>query len=570
MLVWNRVCSRGFRTFFGIALVLFLMLMLVDNLHRGYSSQRATEAMNAKMASMDETLEHFRYLELERRKLLAHIGALLNRSKSHLLVGQSSVAESIQLGTDNLSGSKLDAVLEAMDFSLPSVYTNLPHIGNRSAMAPAALVSAHRRGVYLVIGIPTVRRVGQNYLAETLRSLIGSMDEEERKQVLIVVLIAEQGLTDFASQTIALLENTFGKYIGEGLLELLVPSKAYYPPDIDTMDGTFGDPPERTRWRTKQNLDYMYLMSYCRSHGLYYMQLEDDLVTKLNFLSNIKFFIDKHSVDRWFMLEFSTLGFIAKLFRCRSLPQLIQFIAMFYRDKPVDWLLSRLLQVRYCGLDKKPKECEKAIRERVFSFKPSLFQHVGLQSSLEGKVQTLKEKDFSVAAIQSLYKPHLNPPCRLNTTLKHYKTYTLENAYKGVGHFWAFSPMVGDHLTFGFTPAVNLSGFTFASGSSDHPNDVFNETIFAIQPSNDRRTLSAYKRSSDGYYVVAVASSGTSLVNVSFDESVPTVSLRLSFPVTCSSWLLISELWIRVERATPLRSYGQMEQTGSKRQLTLA
>ncbi|KFD71512.1 hypothetical protein M514_06381 [Trichuris suis] len=554
MLIWNRVVSRGIRTYTGIGLALFVLFVLVDYLQRGYSFDRATKTMSAKIAGMDEKLEHFRYFELERRKLLDRIGTLLNVSRSAFRAPDGdSIAESTSLNIDRASQTKLGAVLEAMDFSLPSVYANLPHITSRNAMMPAALVSAHRRGVYLAIGIPTVRRGRRNYLVETIRSLIHSMEEEERKYVLIVVLIAEQGLTNFASETIAQLQNTFGQYLREGLLELLVPSKEYYPPDIDTMEGTYGDPPERTRWRTKQNLDYMYLMSYCRSRGLYYMQLEDDLVTKLNFFSNIKFFVQKHSVDKWFMLEFSSLGFIAKLFRCRTLPQLIQFIAIFYRDKPVDWLLSRLLQVRFCGLDKKPKDCEKAIREHVFTFKPSLFQHVGLESSLKGKLQTLKEKDFAAAAasIQSLFKPHLNPPCRLNSTLKHYKTFTLENAYKGIGHFWAFAPVAGDRLTLEFTPSVNLSGFTFTSGSKDHPNDVFNGTIFEIQPSKADHALSAYSQSSslDGYYIVAVAGNGTDRVNVSFEDIVPTRCLRLSFPVSCVNWLLISELWIRVQSA---------------------
>ena len=34
------------------------------------------------------------------------------------------------------------------------------------------------------------------------------------------------------------------------------------------------------RWRTKQNLDYCFLMMYAQSKGIYYVQLEDDIIAK--------------------------------------------------------------------------------------------------------------------------------------------------------------------------------------------------------------------------------------------------------------------------------------------------
>lgn len=93
------------------------------------------------------------------------------------------------------------------------------------------------------------------------------------------------------------------------------------------------------RWRTKQNLDYVYLMMYAQSKGAYYLQLEDDVITKPNYVAVMKDFISKQyqQTEQWLMIEFSSLGFIGKLFRTSDLPVMIDFILLFYKDKPVDW-----------------------------------------------------------------------------------------------------------------------------------------------------------------------------------------------------------------------------------------
>ena len=52
----------------------------------------------------------------------------------------------------------------------------------------------------------------------------------------------------------------------------------------------------------------------------------------------------------WFVIEFSQLGFIGKMFKGRSLPTLIQFFLMFYNDKPGDWLLSHIIETKVCKI----------------------------------------------------------------------------------------------------------------------------------------------------------------------------------------------------------------------------
>jgi len=144
----------------------------------------------------------------------------------------------------------------------------------------------------------------------------------------------------------------FGQPMQSGLLEIVAPPASFYP-DMARLRTTLNDPPERVRWRTKQNLDYAFLMMYAQSRGTYYVQLEDDILTAPGYASKmLRFALDKEArKDEWFLLDFCQLGFIGKMFRSVDLPYLIQFSVMFANDKPVDWLLGPLLETRFCPHD---------------------------------------------------------------------------------------------------------------------------------------------------------------------------------------------------------------------------
>lgn len=45
--------------------------------------------------------------------------------------------------------------------------------------------------VSIAIGIPTIKRDVQSYLLDTIYSLIMSLTEEERQDVVVIVMIAE-------------------------------------------------------------------------------------------------------------------------------------------------------------------------------------------------------------------------------------------------------------------------------------------------------------------------------------------------------------------------------------------
>merc|ERR1712192_262604 len=143
----------------------------------------------------------------------------------------------------------------------------------------------------------------------------------------------------------------------------------------------------------KQSLDFTFLMMYAKDRGTYYVQLEDDVITKNGFVSAMKSFaLEKTAENKsWLVIDFCVLGFIGKMFKTVDLPLISQFLLMFYKDKPVDWLLLDLVRTKMCSPYMDPKQCSQDVWIRHH---PSLFQHIGTHSSLAGKLQELKDNDF--------------------------------------------------------------------------------------------------------------------------------------------------------------------------------
>lgn len=195
---------------------------------------------------------------------------------------------------------------------------------------------------------------------------------------------------------------------------------------------------------------------YCQSKGIYYVQLEDDIITKPSYLKKMHSFIIKQTLKNpdWLMLDFCSLGFIGKLFKSADLSKLILFFVMFYNDKPVDWLLDNFIDTKMCSFDLDKKGCRRQKDQIWIQFKPSLFQHVGTHSSLKGKIQKLRDKGFGKL---KLFERHSdNPVAKVYTTLQVYKHYTLLDAYEGENFFWAFSPVKDDVIGFTFYQPINI------------------------------------------------------------------------------------------------------------------
>ncbi|XP_058049024.1 alpha-1,3-mannosyl-glycoprotein 4-beta-N-acetylglucosaminyltransferase-like protein MGAT4D [Ahaetulla prasina] len=425
----------------------------------------------------------------------------------------------------------------------------LPHLRkNGDAIYPKIITGQSRTGVFLVIGISSVRRKKESYLMSTLSSLFNGMSKYQKKNCIIIVLIAEVNST-YVNSVAGSIIKSFPNEVNSGALEVISPHESFYP-DFSNLKETFGDSKERVRWRSKQNLDYSFLMMYAQQKGTYYLQLEDDIMANPRYLYTINYFIEQKLSQEWIVLEFSQLGFIGKLFRCKDLPLIVEFFLMFYKDKPIDWLLDHLISVKVCNPEKNGRDCESQKSNLRIRYKPSLFQHVGIHSSLTGKTQNLRDEDFVKT---SLIRKHINPPAKMKTSLKVFQQFTLEKAYNGIEIFWAFSPKAGDYILFSFEEPLKIIRYLFRSGNSEHRRDLLFNTTVEVLPSkdinlqtvrNNANTTNIIK-TSDGFFQIDNFEDGIA------EGAIPPFlgnikALRLFIHSSSSKWILLSEEYISV------------------------
>ena len=126
-------------------------------------------------------------------------------------------------------------------------------------------------------------------------------------------------------------------------------------------------------------------MIYAQSKGTFYVHLEDDVITKPNFIATMRSFAVNQTGDGkpWFIINFSRFGSIGKMFQAADLPILIQYLIMFYNDRPCDYLLDLFLNTKACS-NLCQTQCLKEKEAIEIDYKPSLFQHMGTYSSLKG------------------------------------------------------------------------------------------------------------------------------------------------------------------------------------------
>ncbi|NWV09077.1 MGT4B acetylglucosaminyltransferase, partial [Ptilonorhynchus violaceus] len=423
------------------------------------------------------------------------------------------------------------------------MYYYLPHLReSEDAIFPNIIFGQQRSEVSLVMGIPTVKREKENYLIDTLHSLLYELSEEQKKDCIIIIFIAE--VTPAGGYGSADSLHSFPREVQSGVLEVISPPASYYP-DLSNLKKTLGDSEDRVRWRTKQNLDYSFLMLYAQPKGTFYLQLEDDIIAKPDYIERMKSFAAQQSQD-WVILEFSQLGFIGKLFKSEDLPLIVEFFLMFHKDKPIDWLIDHLLWVKVCNPEKDATHCEKEKSKLRIRAKPSLFQHMGVHSSLAGKIQNLKDKDFGK---NLLHRTHSNPPAKVDTSLRIYQQYTLEKVYKGQDCFWASAPVAGDYIRFTFLNPLKVEKYLFRSGNMEHPGDKLFNTTVEVLPADemlrkelvDNGSKFNYPVTKDGYLKIGAFENG--IAEGSISQSIGRIqAIRLSVSSNSSVWAVLSEV----------------------------
>lgn len=191
----------------------------------------------------------------------------------------------------------------------------------------------------------------------------------------------------------------------------------------------YNDPPNRVTFRSKQNVDYSFLINYSAGLSHYYLQLEDDVSCANNFFTHIRRRTEEQEAKEttWAVIEFSVLGYIGKLYKSADASLLARFLFLFYQEMPCDWLMSHFREL--------------LTQKEPIIFKPSLFQHMGTFSSFSGNENLLKDKFFREDV-------NPNPKADVFTDMSVYKENVPRLAWNNAGeYFWSHSIKKGNTWT---------------------------------------------------------------------------------------------------------------------------
>lgn len=381
---------------------------------------------------------------------------------------------------------------------------------------------------YLSIGLSSVKRKKGSYLVPTLQSLFSQSSPEERSSMVVVVLLADFDVSWRVSTTREI-KTTFPVELEQGQLVILHVPQEVYPPLTD-LKRNYNDAAERVSFRSKQNLDYSFLIHYSVGLGRYYLQLEDDVSSSKNFLSTIKRRVQEQEAKRttWTMLEFSALGYIGKLYKSAHLPQLARFLFLFYQEMPCDWLMSHFRVL--------------LTQKETIIFKPSLFQHMGTFSSFQGTYNKLKDKDFE----EGLYT---NPSAEVYSDMSTYKEQHPKLAWEaGDGFFWGRSPENGNYLTAVFTVPTVITAIYVETGSGG--KDLLESA--QVEIGHDVITTERQEKSCKEFQSVGALENGRFEMQ-DVNNKYPSASSCLRIRVTArqNDWVIIKKIRISTKLSTP-------------------
>ncbi|XP_006275828.1 alpha-1,6-mannosyl-glycoprotein 4-beta-N-acetylglucosaminyltransferase-like [Alligator mississippiensis] len=305
---------------------------------------------------------------------------------------------------------------------------------------------------FLTVGLSSVKRKRGHYLLDTLTSIFEQSTNEELNQMVVVVHLADSDM-EWNVKVAKDITTKFPHHLLASRLLVIHAPQDFYPA-LEGLKRNYNDPEDRVKFRSKQNVDYAYLLSFAANLSTYYLMIEDDVQCSKSFFTSIRRVLASREGSYWVTLEFSKLGYIGKLYHSSDLPRLAQFLLLFYQEMPCDWLLVhfRLLLTQ----------------KEVIRFKPSLFQHVGLYSSFQGTINQLKDDEFKV---DFLDLPD-NPPATLFTDIAIFEDYLPIKAYSTMeGYFWGKSPTAGSHFTLVFHQPAHISCISIHTGSPERQSD---------------------------------------------------------------------------------------------------
>ncbi|GIX68360.1 alpha-1,3-mannosyl-glycoprotein 4-beta-N-acetylglucosaminyltransferase C [Caerostris darwini] len=383
----------------------------------------------------------------------------------------------------------------------------------------------------LVIGIPTISRRKENYLHQTLQSVIDSMDSTESSNVTILVLFVDTD-PDLRRKRAKETAYRFTSSVKSGLLLLYQILPEFYP-QMSITRRTYNDSIERIKWRSKQVLDFAFLLMHSQNLSEYFLILEDDVVTTPHFITSIQKFVKERDSSDWVSLTFSSFFIIGRLFKNKDLHKLREFLVLFHLEKPVDLLIMQFLDLLVPS--------KTIVTRRI----PGLFQHIGLFSSLEGKVQKAKDRSFTSTSRMFHFD---NPPADIVTTLGVYKKHYPELCYYDSNKFfWGSAPKRNDTFDIIFRKPVKVKRIFISSGLATHKDDVIKFAELKVSPLFEKMVTDRKAACAD-FYTVALFEKGK--VDISSNSTLKSEiqCIRISFIKQHSNWILINEISIDSEK----------------------
>lgn len=362
--------------------------------------------------------------------------------------------------------------------------------------------------VKICVGFGSVKRK-KDYVLATLGSMLGltgstpTITPSERDMVVVVAHLADFDL-DWVRQVTNQLKLGYSDLVAKGQFHLLHAPQEFYPNlEVCPPYCSYNDEPKRVKWRSKQNVDYAFLLYYAAPLAPYYLQIEDDLGFARNWIAKISDYITGpfgptyrgKAREPWRLIDFSQLGFIGKMFQSDEVTRMAQFLLLFYDQMPCDLLLSEFMM-------------SMNQRKRIDYWKknPSLFQHVGVFRSLGG-FQPLQERKFGRLVFD-------NPQGSVKWSMQIVPTYEGKFAYwpggepnthndicdynMSVAHkkqkrhkcwFWARNAKAGSDLTIVFSVpgGIPFKAAFVEFGHPKHPKDLLQHGALQVAPLADGR-----------------------------------------------------------------------------------
>ncbi|XP_067381799.1 alpha-1,3-mannosyl-glycoprotein 4-beta-N-acetylglucosaminyltransferase C isoform X2 [Channa argus] len=379
---------------------------------------------------------------------------------------------------------------------------------------------------YLSIGLSSIKRTKGSYLIPTLQSLFSQSSPEERSSIVVVLLLADFDVS-WRIATVREIKSKFALELEQAQLVVIHVSQDHYPP-ITGLKRNFNDAPERVSFRSKQNLDYSFLIHYSASLGRYYLQLEDDISCAKNFFTAIKRHIEEQDAKTtWSMLEFSPLGYIGKLYKSAHLPLLARFLFLFYQEMPCDWLMTHFREL--------------LTQKESIILKPSLFQHMGTFSSFKGTFNKLKDKDFE----EGIYT---NPSAEVYSDMSTYQKHFPKLAWDpGEGFFWGRSPEKGNYLTVVFADPTVVTRIYVETGSGK--KDLLESA--QVEIGHDVVTTEKEKTCKHFQPLGAFKNGMFEIQELDKMHSSTTSCLRIQVTAGQKDWVIISKIRITTKQSKP-------------------